>query len=214
MISGLNIFLLVTVASLAIYLGQGQDVSWYQNEVKTKVVPKVQECLKIMKEQVIKPLMEVDLDAVNNETTNGMYISTLARQLNCAIKNMNDSLSEAQTEHQMITEKLNNQVAGLISSISALEDQVRTSESRVQTLTNDVQNAEQQVTDANKALEHRQNDVNAAENDVREAERKVEKARHCFGKRRWRRFWRRVGRGIRRFITNVVCIVFAAVIEN
>lgn len=138
MISGLNIFLLVTVASLAIYLGQGQDVSWYQNEVKTKVVLKVEQCYKIMKEQMVKPLVDADLEALNNETTNGTYISTLARQLNCAIKNMNDSLSEAQTEHRMITEKLNNQVTGLISSISALEDQVRTSESRVQTLTNDV----------------------------------------------------------------------------
>ena len=190
-----DILLAMVVALLALYSSFGNDGAWYRDAMSVEVVPPYVAAYDALQNKIIAPLLDADIEELNNETVGAALVNDLVRQISCGVRTMRENLTEALNDSQTISKKLNDEIASLTLSISRTESEISQTGNTIATLSTQVGQTETQVRSAEQAVNDKQGEVNQAAAQQAEAQRAVDRARECRGKRSFR--LRRIVRVVR-----------------
>ncbi len=169
-----NISKIFSLLMVLIAVSQANDVSWYRNFLSEQVAPPYVAAYRILKDQIIDPLLAFNNEELADNETNVTVadVVSLAQNLTCATKELYRSLSSALNASEQLNQELDRKLLQLVSSISQKENDVRQVNDQLRTIQAQLADTQGKVNDAENTVRNKETELNQADSQLAEEQRK------------------------------------------
>ncbi|CAF0886722.1 unnamed protein product [Didymodactylos carnosus] len=175
-------FRIILFYLLSSNLINSQDLTnkWYMKRMSSAVVPPYKRAYTIIQKQILNPLMN---GSRSEFETDEAAISLLAKNSQCAAKNVHYYLDKALSTSQRINKDIEDWHAKEVSAVSEKQNQINQVETNIQRINDDIRLVEILLAPFQEDVRQKEHYLNLTTNKVRKAQSKVAAARHCNLKR-------------------------------